>query len=62
MILKTDNFYHGWLIAGLEQLKALKGEELLMPQHSLTMACVLLHAADLNNAAKDFELSIRWTN
>lgn len=62
MILKTDNFYHGWLLEKIEALKQLKTEELSLPEHSLSMSCILLHAADLNNAAKDFELSIRWTN
>lgn len=32
------------------------------PEHAQSMSCILLHAADLNNAAKDFELSVRWTS
>lgn len=61
MILRTDNYYHGWL---LEKSKKLKGESdkvLQEPKNTALLNCLLLHAADLNNTCKQTEMSVLWT-
>ncbi len=62
MILKTDNYYHGELINQFQALKGLNQEEWKKPKNALTINCFLLHASDLNNAAKDIELASKWSS
>jgi hypothetical protein len=52
MILRTDNYYHGWLLEKGAKLKGQPETVLKDPKNSLTISCLLLHAADLNNTCK----------
>lgn len=52
MILKTDNFYHHSLIVSAKELEGLSDNELKISKNALSVQCLLLHAADLNNTAK----------
>ena len=61
MILRTDNYYHNWLLERCAELKGLSDEQMRKPKYSIMAACLLLHASDLNNTCKPKEVSLLWT-
>lgn len=61
MILRTDNYYHNWLLEKCNELKGLSEEAMKSPKNALTASCLLLHASDLNNTCKPKELNLLWT-
>ena len=62
MILRTDNYYHGYLLQKGTRLKGEPDEVLREPRNALTICCLLLHSADLNNTCKETELNVLWTD
>ena len=61
MILRTDNYYHHWLLERCAELKNKSDEEMQTPRYALMASCLLLHAADLNNTFKKRDVSVLWT-
>ena len=61
MILRTDNYYHHWLLERCAQLKKISEDDFKKPKYALMAACLLLHAADLNNTFKKRDVSVMWT-